>query len=434
MTLDVLLALGLLLSPSAQLRIADSSIGPGEICLLVWSGLTLGREVVRLGPPVTPALSRLLVFWLLFAIAQCLGTLTGYVIGDLHDASWFLHDIMAYPLLAVVSCLSVIGPDAELRLHRVAWLLCVLGSPWLALQLANAWGFFDIGSVDPWWWYQFRGWSANPHQLAVLCTVLALVSLHLAETATRPGLRIAALACAILPIYVGVIAKTDSFKVILVTSGPIFVALKLKSWLASTEARITLRSAFSWIVILALPLALVSAGLFSSSIDVEAHDLVKEMSREDTVHTEEKTELRLQLWSQAISRGLEAGMLGLGPGPHLEIPPAVLAGRVGGTYHPKYIEHPELTFAPNFEAHNTLLDLFVQGGLIADLSFIWIAATALYVAYRAGLAGLPTLLCGLGIYGAATLIIRHPVFWFAIALCLVVGTGAGRSSALRNWS
>lgn len=434
MMLDLLLALGLLLSPSAQLRIAGSSVGPGEICLLIWIALTIGRVAGRFDPPLTPALSRVMIFWLLFALAQSLGTLTGYVIGDHHDTSWFLHDVMAYPLLAITSCLSVMEPGAGPRLHRVAWLLCALGSPWLALQLANAWGFFAMPSVDPWWWVQFRGWSANPHQLAVLCTVLALVSLHLAEVATRPGQRIAALACAILPIYVGVIAKTNSFKVILVASGPIFVALKLKAWLDSTDARITLRSAFSWIVVLALPAVLVLAGPFSSSISVEAHNLFKEMSRDDTEHTDEKTDLRFQLWSQATTRGLEAGMLGLGPGPHLEIPPAILAGRVGGAYSPKYIEHPELTFAPNFEAHNTLLDLFVQGGLILDLSFIWIAATALYVAYRAGLAGLPTLVCGLGIYGAATLIIRHPIFWFAIALCLVAGTGAGRSSALRNWS
>jgi hypothetical protein len=74
---------------------------------------------------------------------------------------------------------------------------------------------------------------------------------------------------------------------------------------------------------------------------------------------------------------------------------------------------------PNFEAHNTLLDLFTQGGLIVVVSFIWIVATAFSVAYQSGQAGLPTLLCGLCIYAVATLIIRHPIFWFAITLCLV---------------
>src|SRR5262249_14285908 len=150
---------------------------------------------------------------------------------------------------------------------------------------------------------------------------LALLSLHLAETATRLGQTIAAVACAILPIYAGLLTQTDSFRVILVAAGPIFVALKFRAWLVSFEARITLRSAFSWIVVLALPLVLVSAAPFGPSIAVEADAFVKEMWREDPERTELKTELRVNLWGQAIGRGIEAGMLGLGPGPHLEIPP-----------------------------------------------------------------------------------------------------------------
>ena len=89
------------------------------------------------------------------------------------------------------------------------------------------------------------------------------------------------------------------------------------------------------------------------------------------------------------------------------------------TIHPKFVEHPKPKLVPNFEAHNTLFDLFTQGGLIVVLSFIWIVAAAFWAAYRTGQAGLPTLLCGLCIYAVATFILRHPVFWFVIALCLV---------------
>jgi O-antigen ligase len=430
MMLEALFALGLVLSPASQLRLAGSPVGPGEICLVIWIILTLGRAATRDGPPLSLPLSRLLLFWSLFFIALSLGTLTAHVIGAEYDTRWFLHDVAAYPLLAAASCLSVMGPNAEVSLHRIAWLVSALGTVVLALQFADAWALIDISSVDPWWWDQLRGWSANPHQLAVLCTVLALLSLHLAETATGLGQRIAAIACAVLPIYAGLLTRTDSFSVIVVVAGPIFVALKVRTWLVSFEPRITLPIAFSWIAVLALPLLSIAAIPFASSIAVEADAFVKEMSRENYERTEEKTEQRLDLWSQALNRGVEAGMLGLGPGPHLEIPPAILAGRYGAATHPKNIEHPEPTFAPNFEAHNTLLDLFVQGGLIAVLSFIWLAATALLCAYRARLAGLPTLLCGLGIYGAATLIIRHPIFWFAISLCLVARAGrTARSQA-----
>jgi O-antigen ligase len=143
------------------------------------------------------------------------------------------------------------------------------------------------------------------------------------------------------------------------------------------------------------------------------------MQRDTPEATLEKTQLRFELWRQAVRRGVESGMLGLGPGPHLEIPASIVAGRQEEAMAPGNVPHPQVTFAPNFEAHNTLLDLFTQGGLIVVLSFIWIVATAFTVAYQSGQAGLPTMLCGLCIYAVATLIIRHPIFWFAIALCLV---------------
>ncbi|MDX8443793.1 O-antigen ligase family protein [Mesorhizobium australafricanum] len=416
---DVLFALGLLLTPASQLRLAGFPVGPGEICLLIWIVLILGREAARLGQPLTPALSRLLIFWSIFTIAQSLGTLTARLIGDQHDPEWFMHDVMAYPLLAAVSCLSLIDPDAGTRLRRVGWLLCALGTPVVAAQLAHLWGLFDIPSVDPLWWDQFRGWSSNPHQLAVLCMVLGILSLHLAETATGLGTKIAALACAIVPVYAGRLTGSDSFTLILVAAGPIFIAFKFRTWLVSRAPRVSFRSAFAWMIVLALPVIVISVVPLAYSIAVEAQGLANSMARENPEETEEKTSLRFELWGQAIRRGVESGMLGLGPGPHLEIPHSIVSQRNMDTAQPEFVEHPTPSFAPNFEAHNTFLDLFTQGGLIIVLSFIWIVATAFWFAYRTGQAGLPTLLCGLCIYSIATFILRHPIFWFVIALCLV---------------
>jgi hypothetical protein len=416
---DVLFALGLLLTPASQLRLAGFPVGPGEICLLIWIALLLGREAARRGPPLTPALSRLLIFWSFFTIAQSLGTLTAKLIGDRHDPEWFMHDVMAYPLLAAVSCLCLIGRHAGPRLRRITWLLCGLGTPVIGAQLADAWGLFDIPSVDPLWWDQFRGWSSNPHQLAVLCTVLGFLSLHLAETATRLGTRIAALACAIVPVYAGRLTGSDSFTLILVAAGPIFIAFKFRTWLVSRAPQVSFRSAFAWMIVLAVPVIVVSVAPLVYSIAVEAQGLAKSMARENPEQTEEKTSLRFELWGQAIRRGVESGMLGLGPGPHLEIPHSIVSQRKMDTVHPEFVEHPKPSFVPNFEAHNTLLDLFTQGGLIVVLSFIWIVATAFWSAYRTGQAGLPTLLCGLCIYAIATFVLRHPIFWFVIALCLV---------------
>lgn len=419
MILDALFAFGLLLTPASQLRVAGLPVGPGELCLIIWVILVLGREAVRSRPLLTPALSRLLMFWLLFALAQTLGTLTAKLIGDEHDPVWFMHDVMAYPLLAAISCLSVVGPNPGPRLRRITWLLCGFGTPVVLAQLADAWGLYEIPSVDPLWWDQFRGWSSNPHQLAVLCMVLGFLSFHLAETSTRLGARIGALACAIIPVYTGRLTGSDSFALILVLSGPILLTFKCRTWLFSRARQIRFGSALAWVIVLAVPGAVISIAPLAYSLAVEARDLAKSMARENPEQTREKTELRFALWSQAIRRGVESGMLGLGPGPHLEIPHSIVSARNMDTVHPQFVEHPMPSFVPNFEAHNTMLDLFTQGGLLIVLSFVWLVATAFKSAYATGQAGLPTLLCGLCIYAIATFLLRHPIFWFVIAVCLV---------------
>jgi hypothetical protein len=430
---DTLLALGLLLSAATQLRPHGSPIGPGEFCLLIWLLLMVGREAARLGPPLTPALSRMLIFWALFAVALSIGTITAFGIQDSHDPELFLHDVMAYSLLAAVSCFSVVGSDAGPSLRRVAWLLATLGTASLALQLADAWGLVGGPQSDPWYWNRFRGWSQNPAQLALFCAVLGLLTLHLAETAARPGERIAAVACAILPIYVGRLTKTDTFSLVLVAAGPIFVALKLRTWLLSSEPSITFRFAAAWLAVLALPLLLASAVPLAPSIAAHTAVLAKAMSKEGGKVMDQEAEQRLQLWSEAWSRGVESRMLGLGPGPHLPIPAFISTGRATTAHLPKEVYHPAENGTANYEAHNTLLDLFTQGGLLAILSFLWIAATTLVNTYKARLAGLTTLLCGLLLFGIPDLIVRHPIFWFSIALCLVTGLGARSATAERNW-
>jgi hypothetical protein len=428
---DALLALGLLLSTASQLRPAGAAIGPGEICLVAWLFVMLFREAGRLGPPLTPALSQLLIFWLLFAFALSVGTLAGYVIGDIHDPNLFFHDVMAYPLLAAVGCFSVVGREAASRLHRVAWLLTGFGTAALAFQVAGAWGLLDIAPLEPWYWDRFRGWSANPQQLALLCGVLGLLALHLADAATRTSARIAALACTILPVYVGRLTKSDSFAVLLLIAGPIFVTLKLRVWLLSSEPKVTFRPAFAWIVILALPVLAISAVPIGPLIVDQAEDLGSQLFKGKT--SREEAELRIHNWGEAMSRGMESGMLGLGPGPHLEIPVSIVTARRTEIL-PKYIETPPVNGTPNFEAHNTPLDLFTQGGLIAVLGFVSISAMALFNTYKAQLAGLTTLLCGVSIFGVGNLIVRHPIFWFTIALCLVAGTGTRMAPSVRNWS
>jgi hypothetical protein len=430
MLLDALLAFGLVVLTASQLRPDGLPIGPGELCLGLWAFLMLCREVYRLGPPLTPPLSKLLIFWLVFTIAQSVGTLTASVIGDRYDPHLFVHDLLAYPLVAAVSCLSVVEPGAALRLRRVAWLVVGFGTLVLAPQVAQIWLDIDLPGITLWYWERFRGWSENPNQLAMLCAALGLLSLYLAETANGFGKKVAALACAVLPVYVGRLSMSDTFAIVLVGSIPLFAALKVWNWCSSDRRMLTMRAAFAWLVILTVPVAAVAGGIFLPSIKAGVEDLARDMAKGNEADSEQTAAIRFHSWREALRRGFESGMLGLGPGPHIDMPFSIIEARLNPSADPKDIEHPQINGTPNFEAHNTLLDLFTQCGLIGVLSVVWLAGISLLGTIRAKLDGLTTMLCGVAVFSIFHLIVRHPIFWFLLSLSLVAADAVRRRSVV----
>ncbi len=423
---DVLLALGLLLSPASQLRLAGGAVGPGEICFAVWLALTAIHSFGRRDLPLTSAPMRILIFWLVFAAALSIGTLTTYVMGIRNDPALFRHDIQAYVLVAGISFFCVLDPAAAIRLNRVAWLFAVLGSILLAFQLAHAWELVSISGLDPWYWNRLRGWSENPNQLALLCLVIVFVAIHLAETAVRPGKRVAALACIVLPLFAGLSTKSDSFLLVLAIALPAFAVLKIRKWLRSNPAQPGIRSAFAWLCVLSVPMLLLSAAPVAYVTAGNSDDIERQFTENNRDAIEHDAPARFRLWMQAVELGMSSGMLGLGPGPHLiRIRPASINSQNTRVDQ----RHPSEDPVPNFETHNTLLDLFTQGGLLAAAGFAWLGITTFLITVRARLDALAALLCGLAVFSTFHLIVRHPLLWFVIALCLVLAAAANRHPA-----
>jgi O-antigen ligase len=419
---DLLLALGLLLSPASQLRLPGVPLGPGELCIVLWIGWGILREAGRLGPPLTPVLTRLLLYWIAFGSSLVIGTLAAMVIGDLHDPGLFMHDALAYPLMAAVSLLLVVEPGSGLRLRQTTWFFVTIGAACLALQALHGLEFFQLGALDPWYWDRLRGWSANPNQLGLLCAVLVPSALHLAETAERPGARIAAVVCLITGVTVGRMTKSDTFMLYVIAGALLYCGLKLRAALKFAGPRLAGKSALAWVFVFALPF-LVTTGAVVGYLEArQLETVVRGLSKDKGEGTQREASLRFEVWQQAIARGVESGLLGLGPGPHIDIPSSIVTGRQAGGKRPKYIDHPDVNGLPNFEAHNTVLDLFTQGGLLAVVSLIWLIWTTAAATLRAKSDALTVMMFGLVTFGIFHLIIRSPLFWFAIGLCLVVAS------------
>jgi hypothetical protein len=357
-------------------------------------------------------------FWLFLTFSLTTGTLVGLTTGEIYDPSWFMHDCLAYPLLAAVSCAMVAGPGAARRLQNVAEMLIALGVPSLALMLAQAAGILTIPTIQPWFWERFRGWSDNPNQLAVLCLSLAVVALHGIETARRAGQRCRAMLCLVFAVWVGRLSQSDGCTFALLAAGLVFAAVRIRVWSVMRGPKVMLRAAAAWIIILALPFAAALAPIVLSAPN-SINSLVVGLEKGGGKYATSESQLRLALWSQALGRSFGSGMLGLGPGPHLQMPAEIAADHVNGINERGEILSPGQGEAANYEAHSTPLDLLTQGGLILVISFFWLVGRALIGVHRFGYAGLTAVLCGLVLFGLTGLIIRHPLVWFAIALCLV---------------
>lgn len=417
MTRDMLLAFGLAMSSATQWRFPGLPLGLGDLCIVLWIGVSFfGLLAGRITPQVE-ALFRLATFWGFFAFALSIGAVVGFTIEYQVAVEPSLHDTFAYLLMATMTCLTVATADAPARFRRMAWLLILFSSIGLTVQIAAGWDIIHLPSVNPWYWDRFRGWSENPNQMAIICCVLSLLALHLAITSSTTSGRLLGLLGAVAPLVAGRLSKSDTFISVMIFSSVLMFLLQLRRWVAASKYSSDLRYSFVLLaVILAVPMA-ISLLPFAKAGASDAESFALGLAKDKGGAASERTlDLRLSLWNQALTLGIHSGSLGLGPGPHLN-PPENSAAHM--------LDDP-------FEAHNTALDVFLQGGIIALAALAGFFASTAVLLYRAKLDTLVVMIVALAIFSTAHFLIRHPVVWFALALCISTGCAQTRLTPALN--
>lgn len=406
MILDSLLALGLILSTATQLRFGDTPFGPGEMCLAIWLGLFLCVQAGRRAPASNAAFTVVVAFWLMLFVAESVGAIMGFATELFFDTAEIMHDLVAYFFLFCLACAMALELNGERHLRRVMWLIVLFSAASLTLQLAHAYGLARLPvAADPWFYDRLRGWSNDPNQLGFATASLTLISIHLADTTNQRMKAIAAAACAALAFCVGVLTGSDSFTIGIWGASAVFLAIKASLWLATFKRGLTFRAASASLALLGLPVlavgALPLAPVVVERVEAKSAALYAEDNQGD---------LRFHLWAEAFDKGMRAAMLGLGPGPHLT--------------EKAWKQSPP----HKFEAHNTPLDLFVQGGLMALLAIALLYASLLVATTKARLPALAALSCAFVLFSMFHFIIRHPIFWFGVVLCLLEAASVSRYS------
>jgi O-Antigen ligase len=423
---SALLAFGMVLSLTPQLRWGVAGVGPGELLVSLW--LLPGLIILIVGSRVEGqrALWELIGFWAIFTAAQCLGTIQTISSEFLDDWSLVFHDIIAYLLLFILMSVLLALPGAARRLHRIQWITALFGTFLFVLQAANAWGVFTLSNIDPWYWDRLRGWSDNPNQFALLALLIGFLSLELAEKSVGVGTKLLAALCSAVSLGIGWLGQSNAYSGVVFATFGLFGLLKV--------ARVTMRSERQGFPAIALGTAALASLVFVSVIFAPAiASIVDErggalgLIARKGEDPDSEAKLRLFLWKEAIERGVDSWMLGYGPGPHLDIPQSLTEShRTVG--EPINLTHPKLGLAPNYESHNTLFELFVQGGVLAVGAFVWIGAIAVWRAWKAGLDGLIALLFAAAAFGSFHVVFRHPIVWFTIGLGLLAQRGLGGST------
>jgi hypothetical protein len=403
---SALLALGLVLGTASQLRLPCVPLGVGEVCVVLWLGLASLHVLTGSGVRNARALLWLGTFWGCFALTLSIGACLALLGPEITDPAKVLHDAFAYLLVAAMSCLVAATMKSDGALRQTLWFLIVFWNIALVVQLALSWEFIRISSVDPWYWDRFRGWSENPNQLALYCAVLTPLSLHLVLSAKGFG-RLAAASSCIGSFVVGRLTKSDTFLVTMALSTPLFIVLCLRNWLTSPEHRLSLRfAAAAFVAITIVPLSLSLAPYAAATAD-DVEGLAASMMKDHGDYATKATAtLRMQLWQDALYKGLESGSLGLGPGPHLEKPTGVT----------------DQGLSLPMEAHSLLMDVFTQAGLLGVIAVVSLFAGTFMLLLRAKHDALAILIVALAIFSISHFVLRHPTVWFALALSLILGS------------
>lgn len=419
---DLILPLGLVFSLATQLRSEEAPIGPGEFLLALWLAPRAMAALWNFRIDAVPqAFLDLVRFWLIFAVSLCLGLMVSIVQAQFVDWSLTLHDVISYALLAVLSATLTIAPDASQSLRRLLRNMALIGGAAILLQVVQGEYAPAAGTLDLWYWDRFRGWCLNPNQFALFCLAMAAIAISASEREPSRLLRRLTIVSACIALAAGFMARSNAYNGVAILLALGFVGAKI---LRAVPIAPLMRSAAFWVVTAGMAASLLAAIVVMPALRDNNGGGSALFFMRDKENTDVEAALRFSLWSQAVQLGIESWYLGRGPGPHLTIPTSLLIERREAT-DPLNMVHPKLGLAANFEAHNTLLELFVQGGALAAISFFTLCLVAVWRALRSRADGLALSVVALLCFGSFHVISRHPIVWFVIVNALAMpGTRA----------
>jgi O-antigen ligase len=378
---------------ATQLRPVDSSVGAAEFGLVVSVALCVLTIIITGRISITGRIKGVLALMTAAAIALCLGFFSRQYLG-LENTKGARDSVAIFA--AAFGAVMISSMQLEVKVLRLMLKLYVLFTtiPLFLLLLSGLFGLTPLG-LDP--WYQgvrFQGWATNPNQVGLVIGPCLPIALWLAASASRVRDKVCWVGLACLIVAIGLASQSDAL---------------ILGW-AACGLLVTLLTIWNYKDLLAFPLVggqlflrtslqvLLAAPIFFllSLIEPKIAAVLDEG---------DQAGIRLTLWERAIDAWVHSPFFGLGPGPH--------SG---------YISSLE-----EVEAHNTLLDWISAAGSLGLIIFI----VAVGLLFQRLWATRQTWLLGavfwLLIFSLFHFVLRHPVVWLVIALCVMTSEASRKA-------
>jgi O-antigen ligase len=369
-------------SMATQARIGGLGIGLAEL-----SGIgLLAMELPRIAACARSRADVMLPMALLIV-----GFVVGWMFNLLVAVSYYTtpRDLfaMVYAMLAGLAGISYLG-----RLPRPGTTLAEALSLALLVQLVPI-GLNLAGIDGPWWLGEdeepglpfisrYTRLSTNPNQLGVLVSSFPFVALYGWRTAAGKGSRW----------LLGLGMATCAVIAVLIVSNTVFATYMVTGTLAPILAWNRFGSGTGRILPVRLLVSAAAVLLASAVLAVYVDSSIEKTGDRDANG-------RFQRWITAGDGIVQSAFLGAGPGGQ------------SGEVHP----------FEGTEAHNTLLDIALQGGVLAMLAYLVLLVVLWRRALHSGQLLILCVLLAILIQQSTHYTIRHPVNWLYMLLPLVIG-------------
>lgn len=395
--LALLLSVVVFLSVSTNLRMNGFPIGVGEI------GLLLLMVVSIFIKPWQRVSNPLFLFWLAVWGCTALGYAFGTVVGNLR-----LHNAVAYAYTGLLT-LAFVTVFARLNasdLRRILLYFVVISvvALWLGFLAYLSFdqitlGLLRINTSDN---GRYQGWCQNANQMSLLLTPMPFLILDLWATSLK-RVQWCGVAWAILllmAVVMGFVVRSAALTACWALG---LVVLGFLSW--KQNQRTNWKPLVVVLGVFAIGFVAVRSwtqlGFLGSS---EANNALQV----GIGTAEEKVDIRIQLWKNALKVWEESKVFGHGPGAYskFDMGAASFSG---------------------MEAHNTLIDLLVQGGFLLALVYVSLFCWLMASLYRTRQWSLLVGILVIFSFEFFMFHLRQPVIWFCLTLSLALAQQRTRS-------